>query len=102
MLNSPTRFLTFLTFITILSGCASGELPPRAAADPANPAAPETPPIALPSAPSSDAPAHTEHVHGAVDAGPTVYSCPMHPEVVQPTPGKCPKCGMELRPRSSS
>lgn len=24
------------------------------------------------------------------------YYCPMHPEVVQNTPGKCPKCGMDL------
>lgn len=26
----------------------------------------------------------------------TVYTCPMHPEVVQDKPGKCPKCGMDL------
>lgn len=26
------------------------------------------------------------------------YSCPMHPEVRQNTPGKCPKCGMKLVP----
>ncbi len=25
-----------------------------------------------------------------------VYTCPMHPEVVQATPGSCPKCGMTL------
>ena len=25
-----------------------------------------------------------------------VYYCPMHPEVRQPQPGKCPKCGMAL------
>ncbi|MDD5458561.1 MAG: multicopper oxidase domain-containing protein [Phycisphaerae bacterium] len=25
-----------------------------------------------------------------------IYSCPMHPEVVQDHPGKCPKCGMDL------
>ena len=24
------------------------------------------------------------------------YACPMHPEVVKPVPGKCPKCGMDL------
>lgn len=24
------------------------------------------------------------------------YTCPMHPDVVQAEPGKCPKCGMEL------
>ncbi|MCB2426204.1 MULTISPECIES: heavy metal translocating P-type ATPase [Gammaproteobacteria] len=26
------------------------------------------------------------------------YSCPMHPEVRQPGPGTCPKCGMTLEP----
>ncbi|MDT7603248.1 MAG: hypothetical protein QOF61_1245 [Acidobacteriota bacterium] len=26
------------------------------------------------------------------------YSCPMHPEFVSSKPGKCPKCGMTLRP----
>jgi len=26
------------------------------------------------------------------------YTCPMHPEVKQKTPGKCPKCGMSLVP----
>ena len=24
------------------------------------------------------------------------YYCPMHPEVVQSSSGKCPKCGMDL------
>jgi len=27
-----------------------------------------------------------------------VYSCPMHPEVTAKSKGKCPKCGMVLRP----
>ncbi len=26
----------------------------------------------------------------------TIYTCPMHPEVQQAGPGKCPKCGMNL------
>lgn len=26
----------------------------------------------------------------------TIYTCPMHPEVIFNTPGKCPKCGMDL------
>ncbi len=29
-----------------------------------------------------------------------VYTCPMHPEVREPTPGACPKCGMALQPAS--
>jgi Cu+-exporting ATPase len=28
----------------------------------------------------------------------TIYTCPMHPEIRQPTPGNCPKCGMALEP----
>jgi len=27
-----------------------------------------------------------------------IYTCPMHPEVHQPGPGACPKCGMALEP----
>jgi Cu+-exporting ATPase len=27
-----------------------------------------------------------------------IYTCPMHPEIRQPGPGACPKCGMALEP----
>jgi Cu(I)/Ag(I) efflux system membrane fusion protein len=30
-----------------------------------------------------------------------VYTCPMHPQIRQPTPGRCPICGMELVPAAS-
>jgi len=30
------------------------------------------------------------------------YTCPMHPEVVQPMPGACPICGMDLEPKGVS
>ena len=33
--------------------------------------------------------------------GTPVYSCPMHPEVRQPAPGKCPICGMALVPEGT-
>lgn len=32
--------------------------------------------------------------HEAMDK--TVYTCPMHPEVLSNVPGSCPKCGMKL------
>ncbi len=37
-------------------------------------------------------------------AAPTAgdWVCPMHPEVVRPTPGTCPICGMALEPRSGA
>ncbi|NKF32258.1 YHS domain-containing protein, partial [Pseudomonas sp. BGM005] len=28
----------------------------------------------------------------------TLYTCPMHPEVISDRPGDCPKCGMALEP----
>jgi Cu+-exporting ATPase len=34
---------------------------------------------------------HKTHAHQA-----SMYTCPMHPEVRQPGPGACPKCGMAL------
>ncbi len=44
---------------------------------------------------------HAEHdEHGAVSDN-TIYTCPMHPEVRQPSPGICPKCGMKLEPEST-
>jgi uncharacterized membrane protein YraQ (UPF0718 family) len=36
----------------------------------------------------------SEHIHGT-----TEFTCPMHPEVIRPSPGRCPKCGMDLVPR---
>jgi Cu2+-exporting ATPase len=28
----------------------------------------------------------------------TMYTCPMHPEIIQEGPGSCPICGMDLVP----
>lgn len=38
----------------------------------------------------------TPHDHGAT----TQFLCPMHPQIVQDRPGKCPICGMDLVPAS--
>ena len=35
---------------------------------------------------------------GSQPAGETIYTCPMHPQIRQPTPGNCPICGMALEP----
>lgn len=32
--------------------------------------------------------------------GGTIHTCPMHPNIRQPSPGRCPICGMELVPAS--
>ncbi|MGE0529531.1 MAG: efflux RND transporter periplasmic adaptor subunit, partial [Bdellovibrionales bacterium] len=31
-----------------------------------------------------------------------IYTCPMHPQIRQPMPGRCPICGMELVPASQA
>ena len=52
-----------------------------------------------------DMPKHRHHDHDqrapakAGGAPATTYTCPMHPEVSQNSPGKCPKCGMFLVPK---
>lgn len=43
-------------------------------------------------------PVNVEPVAAKINATGTVYTCPMHPEVRQDTPGVCPKCGMSLEP----
>ena len=42
---------------------------------------------------------HSEHGEARQ---PTVYACPMHPEVRQDRPGSCPKCGMKLVPEKGA
>ncbi|MCK9381372.1 MAG: heavy metal translocating P-type ATPase [Sulfuritalea sp.] len=42
--------------------------------------------------------AAAEPAAAAIVAEGTIYTCPMHPEIRQPTPGNCPKCGMTLEP----
>lgn len=41
---------------------------------------------------------HEGHSHAKEEASSTKYTCPMHPNVVQDGPGKCPVCGMDLVP----
>jgi hypothetical protein len=55
---------------------------------------PPTEPIRNDSATGSDPSAH---VHPKPE-----YVCPMHPDVVSPTPGRCTKCGMNLQARDSA
>lgn len=44
---------------------------------------------------------HQSEAAGTAAPASTVYTCPHHPEVVQSTPGKCPKCGMTLQPKTT-
>nr|WP_082074888.1 heavy metal translocating P-type ATPase [Martelella endophytica] len=49
-------------------------------------------------------PEHYTAEHAEAEAQPegTLYTCPMHPEVVEDHPGNCPKCGMALEPMTPS
>lgn len=38
---------------------------------------------------------------GSTPATATKWTCPMHPEIIRPGPGVCPKCGMTLEPRTA-
>lgn len=41
---------------------------------------------------------HSVHNHGPNEEGGTTYTCPMHPQIVQSSPGTCPICSMDLVP----
>ena len=100
----------------LLTACASGRTPPPVQLDPSNPDAPasaptvattslaaEPPPVEEPAEQDpAGASGHAQHAGAsgsAPDAGSTLYACPMHPEVTDTKPSRCPKCGMTLVPQ---
>jgi hypothetical protein len=96
----------------LLAGCATTTPPPRfSAVGPADADAPEaaTPPpvptlmgerdaggLEPAAATTKPAAGHEGHSTPTPDPAEAVYSCSMHSEVKQASPGSCPKCGMEL------
>jgi Cu(I)/Ag(I) efflux system membrane fusion protein len=44
----------------------------------------------------------SEHNHDAVAETNQMWTCSMHPKIMQPEPGDCPICGMDLIPAESS
>ncbi len=42
-----------------------------------------------------------EHDHSEEIAGGKMWTCSMHPQIMQPEPGDCPICGMDLIPAES-
>ena len=66
-----------LTAAVAVAGCPAADNPARSAID-ATPASPAAPGVVVASTAAE------------------VWSCPMHPEVVQDHAGTCLKCGMDL------
>ena len=115
------KSMSWLFMASLVAGCTAGpKLAPIDAQHPASPDAPEAmvsePGVMLrePIAPMSEAESSTPQHHGhGMHGGSTAakpsaeaggadaqqhgnYTCPKHPEVRQSTPGRCPKCGMNL------
>lgn len=107
-----TRAASTVLTALFLTGCAGTTPPPRfSAVSPADAEAPEaaTPapapalmgerdesgpePAAATAKPGAG---HEGHSMPTPNSAEAVYSCPMHPEVKQASPGSCPKCGMTL------
>ncbi|MBI2923515.1 MAG: hypothetical protein HYY18_20865 [Planctomycetes bacterium] len=87
------RILILFAAAILLAGCAGGGAPEPIPDDhPANPAAPEADSRPVTQAFSG------EEKREAKPPAAEEYACPMHPEVRQKEPGKCPKCGMALEP----
>jgi hypothetical protein len=100
--KTPWKLLLLCPFLVAIGACAT-EPPPRPVKlDPSNPEAAESRPLGVGALnqPPAQAPASTSD-EGAGKPGPTLYTCPMHPEVISDKPGKCPKCGMTLVPKQT-
>jgi Cu(I)/Ag(I) efflux system membrane fusion protein len=49
----------------------------------------------------SGEPGTTQHDHSQEMASGAMWTCSMHPQIMQPEPGDCPICGMDLIPSES-
>ena len=53
-----------------------------------------------PAAPAACCGSHRPTAVPAAGPPDAIYTCPMHPEIEQVGPGACPKCGMDLEPKT--
>lgn len=88
-----------LTLALTVSACAAVTPPPRfSPVSPADADAPEaaTAPLVRVLAAEPEARDHSPSTTPGGDEATAPYTCPMHPEVKEESPGSCPKCGMRL------
>ena len=90
--TTPQRCM-LVTLMVFSIGCGPATPPEPTARSPVSPAADEgaTQPVAT--SLSNDPLAATSQ---SADTTEVVYTCPMHPQVRQGAPGRCPVCGMDL------
>ncbi|HHT9126830.1 MAG TPA: heavy metal-binding domain-containing protein [Candidatus Brocadiia bacterium] len=105
------RIVTTVMCVTILTGCASQTLQlPISTNDPANPNASESAFSPRPNLLQSEMPVTAEQpvaeptspAYPPITPPTIIYTCPMHPEIVQSSLGRCSKCGMRLVPAELS
>jgi hypothetical protein len=93
----PLRIACAAIAMSLGLGCSAELVQRPPAADPSHAASAEAPMRATP-AYSAD-PLLAAPVDGSAPRPAQRYGCPMHPEVEQASPGRCPKCGMALEPK---
>ncbi|MGQ0506786.1 MAG: heavy metal-binding domain-containing protein [Myxococcaceae bacterium] len=101
---SMARSLAVLVSVAVLlSACTSALQPLPISVDPSNPEGPEAAPAPVTSALRKRQDPEPAQAVPSPEGRQAVYSCPMHPEVMQSEPGRCPRCGMrlEIRPPTS-
>lgn len=123
-----SRNVSLTTVVLFAAACASNPPARPAASDPSSTGAAQSAPLNAPM-PAGEHQMEANHPEQAQATGPTpaaaetttppgvptadphagpkmqdptvkpLYVCPMHPEVTSSKPGKCPKCGMNLKLR---
>lgn len=94
-----------LALVAFVTACGTASNPGPASTSPASPEAEEAPAPSVATSLTADPLAASAPSPGAGDhadqPAATEYVCPMHPDVRQSTPGRCPRCGMTLVPVTS-
>lgn len=99
-MNSSTHYVRSMTaVVTITLGAASYALTPLRAVSQAAPApVADAAPHAHDAAQGHAQPMATADAHAAGKEV-ELYTCPMHPQIIEDHPGQCPICGMDLVPK---